>query len=190
MAEMNFLARYFVNRSAARRAVKRLDWIRRRSAIPPGAVCLEIGCGNGEFAGRFVLEFRPVRYVATDLDARQLEEADRTLRSRHPASLGAGLELQSADMRHLPFPAGMFDVVLAFVALHHAGPVHGDFAPVTGALSEVDRVLRPNGLLVYSELFHKEAIRGWLTGHGFALEAVDRRWRIESVAARKGPARP
>lgn len=185
MPAMNFLQRFFVNRSARRRAARRYEWIRRGSVVPAGAVCLEIGCGTGELAARFVAGFRPARYVATDLDPRQLEEASRALRKRFPDGIPPELELKEADMLQLPFPDTSFDVTLAFVALHHAGATHHDFTKVPQALSEIDRVLRPNGVLLYSELMHKEPIRGWLAAHGYAIGEVERRWRIESVVARK-----
>lgn len=185
MAEMNSISRFFVNRSAARRSAKRYRWIRENVAIPKGAACLEIGCGNGAFATRFVEGFRPERYVATDLDPRQLKEATQELKKRFPNGLPANLELRPADMLHLPFPDASFTVVLTFVALHHAGPTHTDFTNVADALSEIDRVLRPGGLLIYSELFHKDLIRKWLAGHRYSIAAVQVRWRLESVAVRK-----
>ena len=185
MSEMNSIERFFVNRSAARRSLRRCDWIRRNVTIPVDAVCLEIGCGAGEMAARFVEGFQPARYIATDLDPRQLKEAGRNLKSKHPAETAARVELRTADMLHLPFPDGSFDLVLAFVAIHHAGPKHRDFTNIPQALSEFRRVLRPGGVLLYSEFFHKEPIRQWLADHGFSISGVERGWRLESVAARK-----
>lgn len=187
MAEMNFFARFFVNRSSARRSVRRYNWIRQSVTIPNAARCLEIGCGTAELAARFVDGFHPATYVATDLDPRQLEEAGRTLAKRYPGGKPSSLELRAADMLRLPFPDASFDVVLAFVAIHHASEHHREFTEVPKALSEIDRVVRPGGLLLYSEIFHQAAIRQWLTDHGYAIEGVQRRWRLESVAARKPP---
>ncbi len=185
MAEMNAISRFFVNRSAARRSARRYRWIRENVTIPSGAVCLEIGCGNGQLAVRFVDGFQPAKYIATDIDPRQLEEARRTLTARYPQGNPSALELRAADMLGLPFADSSFDVVLAFVALHHAGPAHRDFSRVPEALTGIDRVLRPGGFLLYSEIFHKEPIRRWLTDHGYSIGGVQRRWRLESVAARK-----
>lgn len=187
MAEMNRISRFFVNRSSARRGAQRYRWIRENATVPERSVCLEIGCGSAEFAARFVEGLRPARYVATDIDPRQLEEAARTLRKRFPGGSPASLEVKQADMLELPFPDATFDVVLAFVALHHASASHLDFSQVPRALSEVDRVLRPGGLLVYSELFHKEGIRTWLTEHAYIVATAQRRFRLESVVARKRP---
>ncbi len=185
MSEMNFVARFFVNRSAARRSERRAAWIRQNARVPAGASCLEIGCGVGALAARLVDTLHPAKYVATDLDPRQLEEATRSLSQRYRGPPPPTLELRRADMLRLPFPDASFDVVLAFVALHHASPVHHDFSQVPRALGEADRVLRPGGLFLYSELFHQEAIRKWLTDHGYSISGVQRGWRLESVVATK-----
>ncbi len=153
--------------------------------FPARAECLEVGCGNARLAVLVVDGFRPQRYVATDVDARQLSAAGHVVRQRYPEGRPAALELRPADMLGLDFPDTSFDVVLAFVTIHHASPRHEDFLPVPRALSEIDRVLRPGGLLFYSEIFHHERIREWLAHRGYALASVQRRLRVESVAARK-----
>ena len=185
MAEMNRVARFFVNRSAARRAARAYDWIRREVPVPHAARCLEIGCGHGDLAVRIVEGFRPAQYVATDLDSLQVETARRAVAKRYPSGLPPALILRTADMLHLPFDDASFDVVFAVVALHHAGRSHHDPTGIPGALSEIDRVLRPGGLVVYQEFLHKELIRKWFTGHGFSIDQVRRRRRHESVVVSK-----
>jgi ubiquinone/menaquinone biosynthesis C-methylase UbiE len=184
VVEMNRVARFFVNRSAARRAARRVRWL-ARSALPSGGACLEIGCGNAEFAARFVERWRPTRYLATDLDPRQLEEARRNLARHFPTGTPRGLLLEQADMLHLPVENAALDRVFAFVAIHHASPRHHDFSRVPDALREVDRVLRPGGAFVCTELFHQAPIREWLTAHGYALSGLERSWRLESWIAGK-----
>jgi len=189
MAEMNRISRFFVNRSSARRNTRIYEWIRANLSLPAGATCLEIGCGSGDMAARLVDGFRPARYVATDLDPRQLDAAREALARRYPNGLPVALELRTADMLALPFPDASFDAVFAFVTIHHASPKHRDFANVPRALSEIDRVLKPMGFLVYEEIEHKENIRRWLLDHGLTLSGVQRNWKRESVVAKKrGPA--
>jgi ubiquinone/menaquinone biosynthesis C-methylase UbiE len=189
---MNPISRFFVNLSASRRAAREFEWIRSEVPIPPAARCLEIGCGNGNLAVRFAEGFRPAEYVATDVDPFQVEEARQVVARRYRAGPPPGLSFREADMLKLPFPDGAFDVVLAFVTIHHASPSHHDFSRVPEALSEFDRVLRPGGLLVYQEFLHREAIRKWLTDRGFGIVRIRRRWRLESVVGQKraGPAGP
>jgi ubiquinone/menaquinone biosynthesis C-methylase UbiE len=185
---MNRVSRFFVNRSSARRHARIYEWVRANLSLPEGAACLEIGCGNGDMAARLIDGFRPARYVATDLDPRQLQAARENLAKRYPSGIPPALELRGADMLDLPFPDASFDAVFAFVAIHHASPKHRDFTNVPRALSEIDRVLKPKGSLVYEEIEHKEKIRRWLVERGYALTAVQRGWKRESVIATKtGP---
>ena len=185
MPEMHAVSRFFVNRSAARRARREYRWIREEVQVPYGSRCLEVGCGNGDMAIRFLEGFRPVQYLATDIDPTQLRAAQLRVQKRYPGAVPSALVLREANMVSLPFTPDSFDVVLAFVTIHHSGPTHHNFSTVPQALSEFDRVLVPGGLLVYQEFLHKDAIRKWLTDHGFVIERVRRRWRLESVAARK-----
>ena len=184
MTEMNAVARFFVNSSSGRRAGRRFTWLSSSAALPTGDY-LELGCGNGEFAARVVDGVHPKRYVATDFDERQVEAARKALSRHYPTGLPANLELRTADMLKLPFPDGSFDVVSAFLVLHHAGHQHRDFTKVREALDEVQRVLRPGGLFAYEEFLHQERLRVWLAQHRFPLVAMRKRVRTEIVVARK-----
>lgn len=190
MVEMNRVSRFFVNRSAARRAARAFEWVRSEVPIPPASHCLEIGCGNASFAARFVEGFQPAEYVGTDLDPHQLDAARVALARRFPNGIPPVLALRPASMLDLPFGAGSFDIVLAFVAIHHASHHHRDFSEVPRALAELDRVLQPGGALVYQEILHRAAIRHWLTDHAYRIERYRSRWRFEFVAARKPSAAP
>ncbi|HYA10129.1 MAG TPA: class I SAM-dependent methyltransferase [Thermoplasmata archaeon] len=185
MAELNALARWHVNAFARRRNARRYAWVRENLSLAPGAACLEIGCGNGGMAALLVEGLRPARWVATDLDPRQIQLAHRTLARRYPDGLPPSLELRTADMLQLPFPRGSFDAVFAFAAIHHASQSHHDFSRLPDALTELDRVLRGGGFLVYEEIVHQAKIRGWLLGRGYTLCATRRRWRRELNVAQK-----
>ena len=166
MAEMSRVWRFFVNAFNAPRNARILRWIRDTKSLPEGATCLEVGCGNADLAARVMIAFHPSRYVATDLDTNQLSAARVHLAKVFRGRTLPGLELRTADMLHLAFPDALFDAVLAVVAIHHASPDHHDPAQVPNALAEIDRVLRPGGVLLYEEILHKERIRAWLTAHG------------------------
>jgi len=185
VAELHAVARFFVNHSGERANRRRLAWLGEHLKLPAKSRCLEIGCGNGAMALGLVARFRPGSYRATDLDPRQIEVARERI-ARH-AITGAPTELllETADMTHLPMPTGSVDAVFAFSAIHHASPNHREFARVPLALAEIERVLAPGGILAFEEFVHKAAIRSWLEGRGFVLEAHARRWTRELFIFRK-----
>ena len=185
MAEMNRVARWFVNHVKGRANARLYAWVAGHLTLPPSSICLEIGCGNGNMAARILDGLGPSRLVATDLDVRQLEAASRYLEEHYPGGRPPGLELRPADMLRLPFPDQGFDAVFAFSTLHHAGEGHRDATRLADALAEVDRVLRPEGLLVYEEFLHKTRLRAWLTAHRYAVVARSRHWRREIAIVRK-----
>ncbi len=88
-------------------------------------------------------------------------------------------------MLRLPFPDASFDAVIAVVSIHHASPNHHDPSRVPEALAEVHRVLRPGGVLLYEEILHRDRIRGWLKDRGYAMSGMQRRFKRESLVARK-----
>ena len=90
---------------------------------------LEVGCGEGELAERFVRELG-CEVVATDQSERMVE----LTRAR-------GVDARVADVQALPFRDGEFDCALAAWMLYHV-------REVDRALAELARVLRPGGRLV------------------------------------------
>jgi ubiquinone/menaquinone biosynthesis C-methylase UbiE len=99
---------------------------------------LDIGTGTGHTAFAFAPAVSWV--VAVDLTEEMLKVAERVRKNR-----GYGnVEMQVADVHHLPFPDGAFDMVTCRRAAHH-------FSDIKGALSEMHRVLRPRGRLVIDD---------------------------------------
>ncbi len=108
---------------------RRLEMIRRWGK-PEGACVLVDGCGVGMYV-KALLRFTP-RVVGLDIDPGYIGEA----RKRVPEAdfcLGAG--------EHLPFPDGVFDMVLSHEVLEHV-------ADDRMAAREMIRVLRPGGRAV------------------------------------------
>ncbi len=182
---MSRVSRFFVNTLNAPRNRRLQRWIQANGSLRAGAVALEVGCGNGDLAARLVDALHPARYVATDLDTDQIEVAKAHLAKRYPDGIPQGLELQTADMLQLPFSDASFDAILAVVAIHHATPNHHESGEVPHALAQLDRVLRPGGVLIYEEILHKDLIRAWLAERGYAFSGIERGFKRESVMARK-----
>jgi ubiquinone/menaquinone biosynthesis C-methylase UbiE len=185
MPEMNPLARFFVNTFTGLVNRRRYQWLAAHVHPPADAAFLEVGCGNGDLAARIVDGLGPAHYVATDLDPDQIVAARRHLARRYPEGIPAALELREANMLELPFPANSFDAVFAYTVLHHASAAHRDFSNVPRALSEINRVLRPEGSMVYEEFLHKDRIRDWLSDRGYVFTAVGHHWSRETAVALK-----
>ncbi len=92
---------------------------------------LDAGCGLG-YGTRLLAEQDPSRVVGVDVSADALERAT-----------DEGIETVRADVRDLPFEADTFDVVVCFEVIEHVeGPER--------VVSELERVLRPGGILLIS----------------------------------------
>jgi ubiquinone/menaquinone biosynthesis C-methylase UbiE len=114
--------------------------------LKPHTDLLEVSCGRGgglaHLAGRW-----PGGLAAIGLD--WSENALRTCRERH--SRFAGLAFVRGDALALPFADQSFDVVLNVEASND----YGDYAAF---FSEVSRVLRPGGVLLYCDTRRPERI--------------------------------
>ncbi len=99
-----------------------------------GRRVLEVGCGAGIFADRLVREVPGVDLTATDQSARFVELTAALTE-------GHGVATREADLEHLPFEDASYDVVAALWMLYHLPDLHR-------GLAEIERVLRPGGLLV------------------------------------------
>lgn len=89
---------------------------------------LEVGCGQGAFAA--ALTGRGIAVTAVDQSERMVE-----------LTAARGVSARRADVQSLPFGDGAFDVVIAIYMLYHV-------PDLPRALSEIARVLRPEGVLV------------------------------------------
>ena len=96
-----------------------------------GERALDLGCGTGAYA-RWLLQ-EGLTVVGVDISAGMLDAARR--------KTPAGATFVQADLLHLPFDSGQFDLALCNVVL--------EFAPSpAGVLREALRVLKPGGRLV------------------------------------------
>jgi ubiquinone/menaquinone biosynthesis C-methylase UbiE len=103
-----------------------------------GARVLEAGCGTGLVLER--LRAGAGSAVGIDLSRGMLAQAGRR-----------GLPVMQADLLHLPFPDGAFDVVCSFKVLAHVERIEE-------AVAELARVTRPGGFLVL-EFYNRRSLR-------------------------------
>ena len=110
------------------------EWVMVHMDLRPGCKVLECGCGPG-WLWRNNLEALPVgcQFTLTDLSPGMVAEAEEALSATY-----RDFRFLDADIAELPFDDQTFDIVVANHMLYHV-------PDRSRALSEVQRVLKPNG---------------------------------------------
>ena len=114
----------------------------RRLHLAAGQWVLDLGCGEGRHATTAWLT-APAQVVGVDLSATDLVTAARRADAFGPADDGRSLCWIRASGLTLPFADASFDRVICAEVLEHVGDYHA-------MLSEIRRVLKPDGLLAVS----------------------------------------
>lgn len=107
---------------------------------------LDLGCGRGAvllMAARLLPRGKAVGVDLWNPTDQSGNARAATERNAQREGVAARVEIETADMRDLPFPDGRFDVVLSNLALHNL-PTTADR---DRAIDEAVRVLRPGRLL-------------------------------------------
>jgi 2-polyprenyl-3-methyl-5-hydroxy-6-metoxy-1,4-benzoquinol methylase len=117
-----------------RRNDRRLELLRERAHITPRTRVLEVGCGRGEYTRRLAGLGCPV--TAIDITPVLVSEARLVVDS-------PWVEFRVMDATAPELPAASFDVVFGKSILHHLA--------FRKALAAYRRLLRPDGLLFFSE---------------------------------------
>lgn len=114
---------------------------------------LDVGCGRGLMLIGAAKRLTTGR--ATGVDIWQAEDLsgnrpEATLENARREGVADRVEVETADMRELPFPDGRFDVVLSSVAIHNIYTAEGR----ARAIAEIARVLKPGGTAVIDDIRH------------------------------------
>ncbi len=107
-----------------------------RMQLRPRDRLLDVGCGTGALLARLARTHPPDQLVGVDPVPEMLSVVRRRL--------AGSVELREGWAERLPFEAQQFDVVVSCNAFHYIRQ------PVE-ALREMDRVLRPGGLLIITD---------------------------------------
>lgn len=99
-----------------------------------GKEVMEVGCGPG-LGFSYLLEKGARQVIGGDINMKSLALADRNCKRRRNA------HVLNLDAHHLPFRSGRFDCILMFEAIFY-------LRHPTGFLSECNRVLRKDGVLI------------------------------------------
>jgi len=113
-----------------------------RHSIQPGMRVLEVGPGNGTYtmgAARRAGETGCI--VAIDIEPKMIER----VQCRMALEGVTNVEPRVADVYDLPFEDGSFDLVYMIAVI-------GEIPSPLKAMAEFHRVLKPGGLLVFSEV--------------------------------------
>lgn len=116
----------------------RVRWARRTkmltSRLTPEMKVLELGCGTGYFTRELVKSNATI--TAIDISPDLLELAEQEIDN-------SNVTFRIDNAYQLSFPDGHFDAVIGSSVLHHLD--------VQKAVSEIFRVLKPNGFMVFTE---------------------------------------
>ena len=113
----------------------------RRLPVQSGTRLLDLGCGAGRHA--FEAARRGARVVALDADRSELAQVAAIAAAMAEADElppTASITTVASDATAMPFPDGAFDIVIAAEVMEHIGADQN-------AMDEVNRVLRPGGLV-------------------------------------------
>jgi SAM-dependent methyltransferase len=102
-------------------------------ALPGGGAVVEIGAGFGRLGGCYVGKYQTAHMV----------EPASNLREIAARSYGEAVHYHEASVYELPFPPACFDAALMVRVFHHLGKPNV-------ALSEIHRILKPGGRLVFN----------------------------------------
>jgi ubiquinone/menaquinone biosynthesis C-methylase UbiE len=125
------------------------------------AVIVDVGCGTGSALRHAAAAVSRGRLIGVDPVPRMIELA-REKTAGHPAA--ARIEFRLGSAEDLPIDDAMADVVLAFDSFDH-------WQDTARGLSEVRRVLRPTGRLVF---VRDAGVPGASAARRTLLAAVDR----------------
>ncbi len=112
---------------------------------------LEVGCGSGA-ACRYIAERYHLNVTGIDVDPELIQYASKDIEDERDICFLEG------DATRLPFPDENFDIVSTFGVTHH-------ISDWLKALSEMKRVLKNGGYLIYFDLLYPK----WLARIGKSL---------------------
>jgi SAM-dependent methyltransferase len=104
---------------------------------------LDLGCGNGSYAGEFIRRAPAARLVGADLSADMLQGARRRA--------GRLMHLVQADAADLPFAAGSFDLVFMSHVLQLITNIDGCVADIAACLTAAGLLIATVGVSGWRE---------------------------------------
>jgi len=123
---------------------------------------LDMGCGRGAVLTAVARRLTTGRVTGVDIWSRKDQSGnarDVTLRNASLEGVGDRVQIETGDMRALPYPDAAFDLVVSSLAIHNIR----SNADRKRAVLEGFRVLRPGGRIVIADIrataMYEEALR-------------------------------
>lgn len=123
---------------------------------------LDMGCGRGAVLTAVARRLQIGRVTGIDLWSTHDQSGNAsqvTLRNASLEGVADRVDIQTGDMRALPFPDGTFDVVVSSLAIHNIPSTDGR----AQAVAEAWRVLKGGGRLAIADI---RATARWREGRG------------------------
>jgi SAM-dependent methyltransferase len=150
----------------------------RDGGIRPDDRLLDMGCGRGAVLLMAAALLPAGRAVGLDLwksSDQSGNSAATTLENAAAEGVGDRVDIQTGDMRAMPFTSDAFDVVVSSLAIHNITPAAGRAA----AIDEAVRVLKPGGRLLIADLSVTREYVSRLRDRGMErVESRDLGWRF------------
>jgi arsenite methyltransferase len=126
---------------------------------------LDVGCGLGLML--IGAAKRLMTGTAAGIDIWQTEDLsgnrpDAALENARREGVAERVTISTADMRQIPFPDALFDVIVSNVAIHNVYQANERAA----AVREIARVLKPGGACILADVRHEAQYAGVLRASG------------------------
>jgi ubiquinone/menaquinone biosynthesis C-methylase UbiE len=126
---------------------------------------LDVGCGRGLMMIGAAKRLTSGKAVGIDLwqaEDQSGNNPEATISNARLEGVAERVEVQTSDMRTLPFGDGTFDVIVTHWAVHNL------YQPEDRktALKEMARVLKPGGYILLADIEHHDEYAGVLKGFG------------------------